>query len=560
MIVLDRLTRTFGPLTAVDGISLNVGKGEVLGFLGPNGAGETTTMRMIAGFLEPSAGRVEVCGFDLATSPIEAKRRLGYLPEGAPLYGDMTARHFLDFVADVRGFGAAERRQHIDRVVAMVTLEDVLDRPIETLSKGFKRRVGLAQALIHDPPVLVLDEPTDGLDPNQKHQVRALIRGMAHDKAIVISTHILEEVEAVCSRAVIIADGKLVADGTAEALLRRLPEHDSVVAVIAAADVKAARAALSDIASSRTLHESDVVDGRVTLRLLAAGSGPAPLAEVAHRLQAAGVPVEALRGERGRLDDVFRMLTTGAVSIMLREVRAVARRELAGYFSTPVAYVFIVIFLAMASALTFYVGGFFERQQASLETFFSFHPWLYRFLIPAVAMRLWAEERKSGTIELLMTMPMSTTAAVLGKFVAAWLFVAVALALTFPLWITVNILGQPDNGVILAGYLGSLLMAGAFLAIGSCLSAITRNQVVAFILAATVSFLLCMAGLELVQDGVRALFPAGVADTIAGFSFLSRFGGISKGVIDGRDIVFFVSMIAFWLFATVVVVDAERAA
>ncbi len=245
---------------------------------------------------------------------------------------------------------------------------------------------------------------------------------------------------------------------------------------------------------------------------------------------------------------------------MLRDIRAVARRELVSYFSTPVAYVFIVIFLAMANALTFYVGGFFERQQASLEPFFSFHPWLYLFLIPAVAMRLWAEERKSGTIELLMTMPMSTTSAVLGKFIAAWIFVAVALALTFPLWITVNILGEPDNGVILAGYLGSLLMAGAFLAIGSCLSAVTRNQVIAFILAATVSFLLCMAGLELVQDAVRTLFPVEVADTVAGFSFLTRFGAISKGVIDGRDIVFFVSMIAFWLFATVVVVDVERAA
>ncbi|MBL8667521.1 MAG: ABC transporter permease, partial [Rhodospirillales bacterium] len=186
-------------------------------------------------------------------------------------------------------------------------------------------------------------------------------------------------------------------------------------------------------------------------------------------------------------------------------------------------------------------------------------PWLYLFLIPAVAMRLWAEERKSGTIELLLTMPMSTTAAVLGKFLAAWLFVAVALALTFPLWITVNILGDPDNGVILAGYLGSLLMAGAFLAIGSCLSAVTRNQVVAFILAAAVSFLLCMAGVDLVQDGVRAVLP-GAADTIAGFSFLTRFGAISKGVIDGRDLVFFLSMIAFWLFATVVVLDAERAA
>ena len=310
MIVLDRLTRTFGPLTAVDSISLDVAEGEVLGFLGPNGAGKTTTMRMIAGYLEPSGGRVQVCGFDLASKPIEAKRRTGYLPEGAPLYGDMTARRFLAFVAEVRGFDGAERRRRIDRVAEMVSLEEALDRPIDTLSKGFKRRVGLAQALIHDPPVLVLDEPTDGLDPNQKHQVRTLISRMAKDKAIIISTHILEEVEAVCSRAVIIAEGRLVADGTAEALLRRLPEHDSVVVVVAVADAAAARVALADLAPDETLQVADATDGLVMLRLLAAGSGSAPLSEVAHRLKAAGVAIEALRGERGRLDDVFRLLTT----------------------------------------------------------------------------------------------------------------------------------------------------------------------------------------------------------------------------------------------------------
>jgi len=245
---------------------------------------------------------------------------------------------------------------------------------------------------------------------------------------------------------------------------------------------------------------------------------------------------------------------------MLREATAVTKRELHGYFSTPVAYVFIVIFLALSGALTFYVGGFFERGQASLGSFFSFHPWLYLFLIPAVAMRLWAEERKSGTIELLMTMPLSTTACVLGKFVAAWIFVITALAATFPLWITVNLLGEPDNGVIFGGYVGSALMAGAFLAVGSCMSAVTRNQVVAFILAAVVCFLFTMAGLQLVQDVLLAVFPPAVAETVSGFSFLARFGAVSKGVIDGRDLVFFVSMIAFWLFATVIVVDAERAA
>ena len=310
MINLDRLTKKFGPLTAVDAVSLEVRQGEVLGFLGPNGAGKTTTMRMIAGYLEPTDGRVEVCGFNLAASPIEAKRRIGYLPEGAPLYGDMTARRFLAFAAEVRGFDGAERKRRIDSVAAMVALEEVLDRPIETLSKGFKRRVGLAQSLIHDPPVLILDEPTDGLDPNQKHHVRALIRGMARDKAIVISTHILEEVEAVCTRAVIIAGGRLVADGTAEALLRRLPDHDSVVVVVASADAAAARAALTEIAGNGTLRAEESDNGRVTLRLLGSAGGPVPIADVAQRLMVAGVAVETLRSERGRLDDVFRMLTT----------------------------------------------------------------------------------------------------------------------------------------------------------------------------------------------------------------------------------------------------------
>jgi ABC-2 type transport system ATP-binding protein len=311
MIVVDRLTKRFGPLTAVDHISLTVEDGEVLGFLGPNGAGKTTTMRMIAGYLEPSAGAVSVCGYDLSRHPIEAKRRIGYLPEGAPLYGDMTCRGLLAFVADVRGYGRAERGRRIDRVVEMVELADVLDRPIETLSKGFKRRVGLAQALIHDPPVLVLDEPTDGLDPNQKHHVRELISGMARQKAIVISTHILEEVEAVCTRAVIIADGRVVADGTAESLLARLPQHNSIVASVPLGEADAARQAMNALAQFNSLKLSEALsDGLLTFRLSVSQGRPAPLAEVAHRLKAAGVTIETLRVERGRLDDVFRELTT----------------------------------------------------------------------------------------------------------------------------------------------------------------------------------------------------------------------------------------------------------
>lgn len=312
MIALDRLCRTFGPVIAVDGVTLAVGKGEVLGFLGPNGAGKTTTMRMIAGFLQPTRGRAEVCGFDLARQPIEAKRRIGYLPEGAPLYGDMTARRFLGFTAEVRGFDSTERRRLLDRVVAMVDLDEVLDRPIETLSKGFKRRVGLAQALLHDPPVLILDEPTDGLDPNQKHLVRELIRGMAHEKAIIVSTHILEEVEAVCTRAVIIAEGRVIADGTAEDLLRRLPGHNAVVVTVPATQAVATETALQAFSrGGPSSVTSSAAEGMVTYRLATQDGRGAPMSEVASLLHAAGVRFEALRTERGRLDDVFRMLTTG---------------------------------------------------------------------------------------------------------------------------------------------------------------------------------------------------------------------------------------------------------
>ena len=238
---------------------------------------------------------------------------------------------------------------------------------------------------------------------------------------------------------------------------------------------------------------------------------------------------------------------------------AIARRELAGYFATPVAYVFIVIFLALAGALTFYLGGLYERGQADLQPFFAFHPWLYLFLVPAVSMRLWSEERKSGSIELLLTLPVTMWQAVLGKFLAAWAFVGIALLLTFPMWITVNYLGEPDNGVILASYIGSLLMAGGFLAIGACLSAATRNQVIAFILTVVVCFLLLLAGFPLVLDFFRALLPAVLVDAVAGLSFLTHFNAISRGVIDLRDLLFFVLTIVFWLLASAVVIDLKKA-
>jgi ABC-2 type transport system permease protein len=235
------------------------------------------------------------------------------------------------------------------------------------------------------------------------------------------------------------------------------------------------------------------------------------------------------------------------------------KRELSGYFATPVAYVFIFFYLVAMGALPFGLGGFYEREQADLQPFFAFHPWLYLFLIPALSMRLWAEERKSGTIELLMTLPVTMGQAVLGKFLAAWAFAGIALALTFPMWITVNFLGAPDNGVILASYIGSWLMAGAYLAIGSAVSSMTNNQVIAFVVSVVVCFIFTIAGHTMVLDFFQGWAPTLLVSTISSFSFLTHFNAIMNGVIDLRDVIYFASLIGLCLFINAVVIDLKRA-
>ena len=243
----------------------------------------------------------------------------------------------------------------------------------------------------------------------------------------------------------------------------------------------------------------------------------------------------------------------------MKNTIAIMKREMYGYFSTPVAYVFIVIFLFLTGIFTFYIGGFYERGQADLEPFFKFHPWLYLFLIPAISMRLWSEERKTGSIELLMTLPVSVVEAVTGKFLAAWIFSGIALALTFPIWITVNYLGKPDNTVIFASYLGSFLMAGGFLAIGSCISALTKNQVIAFVISVVICFLFILSGFPLVLDFFTGWAPQILVNAISSLSFLTHFDSIQKGIIDFRDMVYFFVMIAFWLYANVVMIESKKA-
>ena len=318
LVRIENLVKQFGPIKAVDGVSFSVGRGEVLGFLGPNGAGKSTTMKIVTGFLAPDEGRVSVGGADVAVHPIAAKRRIGYLPEGAPLYSDMTTRAFLDFTAGIRGFRGGEKDRRLADTVARVQLEEVLEQPIETLSKGFKRRVGLAQAILHDPEVLVLDEPTDGLDPNQKHEVRALIREMAPRKAIILSTHLLEEVDAVCSRAVIISAGRIVSDGAPEALHARAGDHNAVTLVLRDATPERVRPALLALEGVAAVDEwpdgTDGGDGDEArgggLRLRVRSKGGRPIAaEVSRAARERGWRIEALTVDRGRLEDVFRALT-----------------------------------------------------------------------------------------------------------------------------------------------------------------------------------------------------------------------------------------------------------
>jgi len=532
--------------------------------------------------LTPTSGSARIGDIDVVKDPVAAQRMLGYLPEGAPAWSDMTVIAYLRFIANVRHLRGAAAGQAIDYVVERTHIDRVMYQPIETLSKGYRRRVGLAQALLHDPDVLILDEPTDGLDPNQKYEVRNLIREISPDKAIIISTHILEEIDALCSRSIIIADGKVVADATPRSLQSQSPTHNAVCLSVAHEKTAHIKHQLEQLPGVNKVipghapaghHGTSVVDELIAV--------PEPghdiLDSIASCSRERGWPVQQLRLSSDNLDEVFRVLTTGdvqtsntnrpplaaispaAVKSTLRyDTWTIFKREFSGYFSTPVAYVFIVILLAAMGSFTFFTGHFFAQRQATLDAFFQFHPWLFLVFVPAISMRLWAEERKTGSIEMLLTLPVTTLGTVLGKFLAAWAITGICLLLTAPMWITVNYLGSPDNASIATGYLGSVLVAGCFTAIGGFVSAMTRNQVIAFIVSAAVCFAFTASGLNAVLDFFSDWAPQRLLDSIASFSFLERFRDISRGVVALSDIVFFVSTIALFVFATVVAIEHRK--
>jgi ABC-2 type transport system ATP-binding protein len=306
MIEVSHLAKHYGDFAAVESLTFKLVPGEILGFLGPNGAGKSTTMKMLTGFLRPSSGEVSICGSDVWQDSLAAQRHIGYLPEGAPAYEEMTPLGFLEFIAAVRGLGGVERANRLEETISVMSLEDVLDQRIETLSKGFKRRVGLAQAILHDPRILILDEPTDGLDPNQKHQVREMIKGLSRDKIVIVSTHILEEVTAVCNRAMVLAKGRVVSDGTPQALMELSPLHGAVT-------LKSSSSSLAEIAEATGLiagvGETLITEDGVTI--VPSEVDTKLFTRVLELSQSKGWEVDSLFVESGRLDEVFRSLTEG---------------------------------------------------------------------------------------------------------------------------------------------------------------------------------------------------------------------------------------------------------
>lgn len=309
MISVKNIGKYFGHIKAVDGISCNVEKREVLGFLGPNGAGKSTTMKMLTCFVQPTFGSATICGHDIINDSLNVRRVIGYLPESAATYGEMNVKSFLNFIAEIRGFDGKEKTEKIGRIVEITNLPSVLNQEIETLSKGFKRRVALAQALLHDPPVLIMDEPTDGLDPNQKHEVRNLIKELAADKVIILSTHILEEVDAVCTRAIIIASGKIVADGTPDELRQKSSYAGAVDVTFSSESAKDAEDALKSISSVQRVESLDC-DPQMNRYLLIPRKGKKIAHKVSKLAHSKNWSIEAFSEERGRLDEVFRTVTT----------------------------------------------------------------------------------------------------------------------------------------------------------------------------------------------------------------------------------------------------------
>src|ERR1700681_2315177 len=577
MITVEGLTKRYASHVAVDNISFSVERGQIVGFLGPNGAGKTTTMRVLTCFLPPTSGTARVAEFDVLEQPMEVKKRIGYLPETPPLYPEMEVIEYLEYVGRLKGVPKESLARRVDEAVEKCSVGDVKSKLIGKLSKGYRQRVGLAQAIIHNPDVLILDEPTSGLDPQQIIETRDLIKGLAGDHTIILSTHILPEVEQLCQRVIIIAKGKLVATDTVQNLTSRLRGAETVAIEItgrngAGLSTPDVLARLARVAGVSRVLERDSRDGSWTL-MVDSEQGQHIRPELARAVVEAGWNLNELHAVGLSLEEIFLELTGAPKADVAARHHSrrlcgrqrmntltILRKELNSYFRSPIAYG-VMFFFAVISGYFFYVYtvSFVQYSIQSSMTGQSapmsvndqmIRPLLSNlaviglFFIPIITMRLFAEEKRSGTFELLATSPVHDMEIILGKWLAAVVLYAAMLGISFVSMATLFAYGKPDWRPLLVGYLGLLLQGGCLLAIGTYISSCTRNQIVAAV--GTFSVLLMLW----VIDWVGSFQDTPLAKATAYLSVTQHFDSFSKGVLDSKDVLYYASMIFIGLFLT----------
>jgi len=607
MIVAEGLTKRFAGITAVDDISFRIGAGEIVGFLGPNGAGKSTTMRMLSCFLPATSGTARVAGFDIFTQSREVRRHLGYMPEGVPLYTDLRVEEYLRYRAKLKGVDAKDRKAAMDRVIADCALEDRRRQIIGTLSKGYRQRVALADVLIHDPEVLILDEPTVGLDPEQVMEARDLVRRLRGSRTVILSTHILPEVEMICERVLIIDRGRIVADERTEGLTERLlggkpftlrldaAKDEVLPALRALPGVKVSVDRAPDGSRERYLVRAER-DARPEILELSARRGW-PLLELApkalsleevfvrlvHRdredagrggaatvaAPSGGTAGGARRDERPK--DSRRVgasadtaVTTGTPATSGKRggsfvLPALVGKELRSIFFSPMAYFVTTAFLVITGIYFFLIVRAYSLESAPQippmqHIFRGFFYWItFLVIVPAVTMRLLAEEAKSGTLEILSTAPVSDFEVVLSKFLATLVFFAAMWSPTLLYVAILNVGGSPDPGPIAAGYLGTLLLGAVFIAIGLFASSLTKDQVV----AAVFGFVFSMAMLSMGFVERYVQHPA-LEEILGYISFFGHASDFGNGIVDTKHVVYYVTLTAFFLFLAVRSVESRK--
>ena len=553
MIEARELHKRYGPNTALHRASFEVRRGEVVGLLGPNGAGKSTTMKILTCYIAPTSGTARVNGCDVFDDPVGARSAIGYLPESTPLYPEMMVLEYLEFMAAMRGHKGVEGRRRIKTAVEQTSLGDVIGKEIRALSKGYKQRVGLAQALVHEPPILILDEPMSGLDPNQAAEIRDLIREIGESRTVILSTHNLAEVQVTCGRVLIIAGGKIVADDTPDELTERAGKSKFVATIAAEGDgtelSKKAQAAfekIADVASvrPRTGEEAgELLFDVLPKRRRGPPSGRVPCGR---RQRPRAARARAPGREPGRhLPRAHAHRRQGMKNIM-----TIAGRQFRSYWNGPTAY--IVLSLVLGALGWFFWSTFFLYSRASVRNMFQWIGILSAFATPALAMGLLADEKRQGTIELLLTLPVKDHEIVAGKFLGVLGLYAVLLALTLPYPIAVAQFGPFDAGPVVTGYVGVLLQGAAMLGIGIMASSLTENQVVAFFIAISLTLM------HLIVHSYIQVLPASLAGVIDWFTMDRHLEPMARGVIDMRDLVYFVSLIALALGITTTVLESRR--